>query len=61
MSEIKKAIAILIKWEIKDFNLFRSGEKGGRPNWEIENRKNNKRYAFTAFGSDDIDGLHEIV
>jgi len=58
--KIKRTIAILINWKIEDFDLIHSGTKRGRPNWEVVNR-NNKRFAFTAFDSSDIDGLHEVI
>ena len=36
MFKIKKAIADMVGWDIRDFELIKSGMKGGRPNWEIE-------------------------
>ena len=64
MFEIKKAIGIELGWNICDFELIKSGKKGGRPNWEVERRdapRGTGRYAFTAFDANDIDGLHKVV
>ena len=64
MYEIKKAVANRVGWNICDFELIKSGTKGGRPHWEIERHdtiRGTGRYAFTAFGANDIDGLHKVM
>ena len=64
MFEIKKAIANMVGWNICDFELIKSGKKGGRPNWEIERHDApccTSRYAFTAFDANDIDGFHKVM
>ena len=58
--EIKKAVAKKVNWDIKDFEIYRSGTKAGRPNYEIEHHITGQRYAFTAFDEDDINGLHIV-
>ena len=63
LDALKRKIGELLGWDIRDFELIRSGKKGGRPNWEIEHHNSpvgKKRYAFTAFDADDIDGLHKV-
>ena len=62
MFKIKSKIGEVLGWDIKDFELIKSGKKGGRPNWEVEHHDApHKRYAFTAFDENDIYGLHEVV
>ena len=62
--EIKKAVAALVGWDICEFELIKSGKKGGRPNWEIErcdSPRGKGRYAFTAFDANDIYDLHKVI
>ena len=64
MLEIKKAIGDMVGWNICEFELIKSGRKGGRTNWEIERHdapRGTGRYAFTAFDANDIDGLHKVM
>lgn len=64
LNELKIAVAKLVGWDIRDFELIKSGKKGGRPNWEIERHDAPRgvgRYAFTAFDANDIYDLHEVI
>ena len=64
MLEIKKAIANMVGWDIRDFELIKSGKKGGRPNWEIKRYdapRGAGRYAFTAFDANDIYDFHKVM
>ena len=62
--ELKKAIADMVGWDIKDFELIKCGMKGGRPSWEIE-RYDAPRgtciYAFEAFDANDIYDFHKVM
>lgn len=58
---IKREASYKIGCKITECILYRAGVKGGRPNWELEVIENGKRFAFTAFDSEDIDGMHEVV
>lgn len=58
--EIKKAIAEKVNWDIKDFEIYHSGIKSGRPNYEVEHHLTGQRFAFTAFDENDIHGLHIV-
>ena len=63
LNALKCKIGEMLGWDIRDFELIRSGMKGGRPNWEVEHHSSpigQGRYAFTAFDADDIHGLHEV-
>lgn len=60
MNELKRKVGDMLGWNIRDFELIKSGRKGGRPNWEVEHHGSKIRYAFTAFDANDIDGLHEV-
>ena len=60
MNSIRPAIAKIMCWGERDFEIIPSGLKGGRPNWEIQHYKGNVRFAFTAFDGGDIDGLHMV-
>lgn len=60
---IKAEIGFRLGWDIRDFELIRSGSKGGRPNWEVErydSRRGENRFAFTAFDATDIHGIHKV-
>ena len=64
MFKIKKAIADMVGWHIRDFELIQSGMKRGRPNWEIERYdapRGTGRYAFTAFDANDIYDFHKVM
>lgn len=63
MNALKRKVGELLGWEICNFELIRSGKKGGRPNWEVEHHNGKfgkNRFAFTAFDENDIYGLHEV-
>lgn len=63
LNALKHKIGELLGWNVRDFELIRSGRKGGRPNWEVEHHDSQfgkNRYAFTAFDENDIDGLHKV-
>ena len=54
----------MVGWNIRDFELIKSGKKGGRPNWEIERYdapRGTGRYAFTAFDANDIYDFHKVM
>lgn len=62
-NELKAAIGKLLGWEVRDFELIRSGRKGGRPNWEVERydaKRGENRFAFTAFDTNDIYDVHKV-
>ncbi len=62
MFGIKYKIGEALGWDVRNFELIRSGEKGGRPNWEVEHHDPpHQRYAFTACAENDIYGLHEVT
>ena len=62
MFELKCEIGRILGWDIKEFELIKSGKKGGRPNWEVEHhRAPHIRYAFTAFDTSDICDLHKVI
>lgn len=51
----------MLDWNVSDFELIKSGKKGGRPNWEVEHHEApHTRFAFTAFDTNDIDELHKV-
>lgn len=58
---IKIEASKMIGCKVTECMLHRVGEKGGRPNWEIEITKDRRRFTFTAFDKEDINGLHEVV
>lgn len=60
LNALKCKVASMLGWNIRDFELIRSGKKSGRPNWEVEHYNSHNRYAFTAFDEADIEGLHEV-
>lgn len=63
LNALKSKVGEMLGWNIMDFELIRSGKKGGRPNWEVEHHNSpfgKDRYAFTAFDANDIDGLHKV-
>lgn len=63
LNALKCKVGEMLGWNIRDFELIRSGRKGGRPNWEVEHHDSpfgKNRYAFTAFDANDIDGLHKV-
>ena len=62
MFNIKIKIGEVLGLDIKDFELIKSGKKGGRPNLEVEHHDApHKRYAFTCFDETDIYDLHEVI